>query len=119
MGKFHLTELINMHKIVYGLVPTSLPDYMTFFTGQTRLRRTHLDSLSLISSISPRSPSNAFANSFFFRVHCKWNDLSSETRMISCPKAFKSTVIAMLWSKLQQSIRSDYPEDYVELIDNG
>ena len=116
---FDLTELINIHKIVYGLVPTSLPDYMTFFTGQTRLRRSHLDSLSLVSSISPRSPSNAFANSFFFRVHCKWNDLSSEIRMISCPKAFKSTVIAMLWSKLQQSIRSDYPEDYVELIDNG
>ena len=100
-------------------MPISLPNYLTFFSGQSRLRRTHLDSLSLVSSITPRSPSNAFATSFFFRTHCKWNDLPRDIREIECPKAFKIRVIALLWARLQQSVREDYPDDYPEFIDNG
>ena len=114
-----LKDLMDFHKIVYGILPITLPDYLTFFSGQSRLRRTHLDSLSLVSSITPRSPSNAFATSFFYRTHCKWNNLPREIREIECPKAFKSEVIALLWARLQQSAREDYPEDCVEFIDNG
>ena len=115
----NLKDLIDLHKVIYGLIPIALPDYLTFFSGQSRLRRTHLDSLSLVSSITPRSASNAFANSFFFRTHCKWNSLPRETREIECPKAFKTEVIALLWTRLQQSVMEDYPEDGVEFIDNG
>ena len=116
---FDLRELIDMHKILYGLIPVKLPGYIKFFTGQSRLRRTHLDSLSLVCTVTPRSPSNAFANSFFFRTHCKWNSLPRDIRETEEPKAFKSKVIALLWTRLQQSIREDYPEDHVEFIDNG
>ena len=70
-------------------------------------------------TITPRSASNAFATSFFFRTHCKWNGLPRETREIECPKAFKTRVTALLWTRLQESVREDYPEDFVEFIDNG
>ena len=100
-------------------MPIKLPSYLTFFSGQSRLRRTHLDSLSLVSSVTPRSPSNAFANGFFFRTHCKWNNLPRDIREIECPKAFKTSVTALLWTRLQQSVRDDYPEEYTEFLDNG
>ena len=114
-----LKDLIDFHKIVYRLIPIALPDYLTFFSGQSRLRRTHLDSLSLVSAVTPRSPSNAFANSFFFRTHCKWNSLPRDIREIECPKTFKTRVVALLWEKLQLSIKEDYPDDCIELFDNG
>ena len=40
------------HKIVYKTIPVNIPDYLTLYSGDSRLRRTHLDNRSFVSSIA-------------------------------------------------------------------
>ena len=69
--RFDLNDLLFLHKVIYNLKPVDLPYYLTFFEGQSRLRSCHLDNLSLVSSIQPKSnylttsSSNPLANTFF------------------------------------------------------
>ena len=53
--RFDLNDVIFLHKVINKLIPVDLPEYISFFDGQTRLRSTHLDSYSLVSSVIPRS----------------------------------------------------------------
>ena len=53
--RFDLNDILFLHKVIYGLKPVSLPPYLSFFVGQSRLRSSHLDSLSLVSSLQPRT----------------------------------------------------------------
>ena len=111
--RFNLNDLLFLHKVVYKLIPVELPGYLSFFQGLSRLRHTHLDSLSLVCSVTPKSPSNAFANGFFFRTHCKWNRLPLELRQLECHQLFKTELIALLWKDLS-------PEDEFDgEFDNG
>ena len=48
--KFDLNDLIFFHKIINGYVHTKLPDYISKFTGISRLRENHLDSKCYIYS---------------------------------------------------------------------
>ena len=104
--RFVLIDLVHIHKVINGLVPLQLPSYLSFFTGESRLRFNKLDKLSLVSSIIPvtkatkATTSNAFASSFFYRSHLSWNELPFEIRAIQCPVKFKSSLKAHLWSKL-------------------
>jgi len=83
--------------------PVSLPSYLTFFEGQSRLRSSHLDSLSLVSSLQPRTnlystrTSSHLAKTFFYRTHIKWNDLPLCLREINCPDKFKVELNLHLW----------------------
>ena len=94
--RFVLTDLVMLHKIINNLVPIKLPSYLNFFSGNSRLRFCHLDRLSLVSEILPNTntcsnrTNNAFANSFFYRVHLLWNKLPFELREIKRPDRFKS-----------------------------
>ncbi len=82
----------------------SLPDYLSLFTGQTRLRSTHLDRLSFVSTLLPRGKSTSLLDkSFFFRVHSLWNDLPLEIREIGSPSIFKSKLTTHLWDSLKQA----------------
>ena len=81
--RFDFLDLIFFFKVVKGLVPVELPPYLTLYQGNTRLRSSHLDSLCYISSLSPRTATNAFARSFFFRTHTKWNHIPLDIRETS------------------------------------
>ena len=113
-----LTDLVQLHKVIYGLIPLSLPDYLSFFSGQSRLRFCKLDKLSLVSSIIPASKAskatcnNVFARSFFYRSHLLWNDLPIDIRSIDCPDKFKGRLKQHIWSELNiQNFSVDYSDD--------
>ena len=115
-----LTDLVLLHNIIYGHSPLSLPSYLSFFSGQSRLRFSKLDKLSLVSSIIPSTKAskatcnNTFASSFFYRSHILWNDLPIEIRAISCPFKFKATVKSFLWTKLAE-VPATYDDDEWEI----
>ena len=68
--RFQFVDLVMLYKILHSLVTINLPNYLHFFSGKSRLRFCHLDNLSLVSDIVPRTTANqnnttnAFANSF-------------------------------------------------------
>ena len=107
--KFDLNDLLFFHKSINNLVPVSLPQYLSFYLGGSRLRHCHLDSQSLVSSIVPRSSqssihsSGPLSKSFFYRTHLLWNSLPLEIRQISCPSSFKSHLTKHFWSALSDS----------------
>ena len=94
--KFDLNDLIFFHKIVNELVPVYLPSYLSFYEGGSRLRRCHLDRLSIFCSLLPRSTqssvrsNNHLTKSFFYRTHLLWNNLPFDLRSITSPTLFKS-----------------------------
>ena len=110
-SRFDLNDILLLHKVVYELLPLELPSYLSFFTGQSRLRSCHLDRLAFVSSIVPTSSSNAFANSYFYRVHLKWNRIPLQIREISCPCSFKSRVIAFLWKEVLSDLDDVFEPD--------
>ena len=80
---------------------------------KSRLRFCHLDSLSLVCDIIPRTTAsqdrttNAFANSFFYRTHLSWNNLPIEIRMIDGPDEFKTKLKAHMWNKLKDDLNNN------------
>ena len=94
-SRFILSDLVMLHKIINCLVPVKLPSYLNFYSGNSRLRFCHLDKLSLVSELLPNTTAcsnrttNAFANSFFYRVHLLWNKLPFDLREIKRPDRFK------------------------------
>ena len=104
--RFELVDLLALHKIIHGISPISLPEYLKFFSGRSRLRFCHLDNLSLVSDLVPNTTaassrsSNAFANSFFYRSHLLWNEIPIELREVECPKRFKSRLKKYFFDKI-------------------
>ena len=122
--RFELNDLILFYKIVNNLLPLSLPNYLCFFDGNTRLRSCHYDSLSVISSIQPKTSSisdtnknSALNKSFFYRVHNMWNLLPFEIRNIEHLSTFKNEMINLLWKSIILVDDSIPNED--DLFDNG
>ena len=68
--RFNVNDMILFHKIVYKTIPVNIPDYITLYSGDSRLRRTHLDNLSFVSNIASTTTTIKNLNkSFFFRTH--------------------------------------------------
>ena len=89
-------------------MPVQMPDYLSLFSGITRLRSSHLDRLSYESSIRPKRNSlNAPNRSFFYRTHMYWNSFPLEIREIRSHEIFKREVKHYLWKMAHD-----------ELIDN-
>ena len=108
--RFQLNDLILFHKIAYGYVPIGLPEYLQWFDGNSRLRNSHLDRLSLVSSYLPTGRgSRLFENSFFYRTHSLWNRIPVEIRDIACTITFKARLKAHLWQTLISNLESDDP----------
>ena len=40
------------HKVVNEIIPVTMPDYLTPYSGDSRLRSTHLDNLSFVSNLA-------------------------------------------------------------------
>ena len=114
--RFELADLVMLHKIIHSLVPIDFPYYLSFYRSGSRLRFCHLDNLSLVSAILPRTNTsqsrtiNAFANRFFYCAHILWNQLPLKLREVSCPIEFKDSLKTHLFDKIWQ-LESDDPSD--------
>ncbi len=72
----------------------------------------HLDKLSLVCSLLPKSPSNAILDkSFFYRTHTVWNSLPLELREIESLTGFRSKLETYLWDSILKRDRSDEQSD--------
>ena len=117
--RFDYNDLILLYKVLHKLIPLEFPTYLKFFEGNTRLRRCHLDHLSLISSVKPKSnvitdtnKNCALYKSFFYRVHLQWNLLPLEIRSIETLAKFKADILKYLWkSTLDDIAITDYIEE--------
>ncbi len=110
--RFDLNDLILFHKVVYRLIPLELPEYLIFFNGESRLRSTHLDKMSLVSTILPRNSNKGIVNkSFFYRTHPLWNSIPLEIREITSPASFKTQLTAHFWKEISSLIIKDDVED--------
>ena len=80
--RFELNDVILFHKIVYQFVNIDIPSYITPYTGNSRLRSTHLDCLSYVASLDSLNSSihSQLYKSFFFRTIHIWNKLPLEVR---------------------------------------
>ncbi len=111
--KLDLNDLILFHKVVYNFIPLPMPDYLSPFCGNSRLRRTHLDRLCFVSSVLPRNSNKGILQkSFFYRTHSLWNSLPLDIREVICPSTFKSRLISHFWDELSSQILDDTHEDF-------
>ena len=109
-SRFELNDLLYLQKKIFRIIPLNLPNYISYYDGNSRLRNCHLDELCLVSSVQPKfNTSNisneisrsSFANSFFYRAHLKWNTLPRDIRAIACPIKFKATLTRYFWDILK------------------
>ena len=81
-----------------------MPNYIKQFDGNSRLRSSHLDELSFVSSILPRSNSTNLLNkSFFYRTHSLWNNLPLELRASESKTQFRTMLETHFWQSLSNS----------------
>ena len=77
MAFFDINDLVLFHKIVYNLVPFSLPNFIQPYTVQGRLRNLNLDYLSFrniaISGSASSSIRSPFYKSFSHKFIHEWN----------------------------------------------
>ncbi len=103
-NRFDFLDLVFFFKIIKGLVPVELPPYLALYQGNTRLRSCHLDKLCFVSSLSPRSATNSFAKSFFFRTHTKWNHIPLAIKEAESIAEFKSQLTVHIWKNVISDI---------------
>ena len=103
---FELNDLVFFYKIVYDLIPVSLPAYISPYNGESRLRSTRMDELSYavndntVIPLDTAHSNSKFFKSFFYRTMHSWNSLPLDIRK-SCPLVkFKLEVKNFLWNKL-------------------
>ena len=110
--RFDFKDILFFHQIFYGISTVSFPGYLKKFAG-SRLRRCHLDDLSIVSDILPKIPQNltssntrnvGIAKSFFYRAHILWNNLPYDLRSIESPSIFKSRLLTHLWANINTTI---------------
>ena len=97
--RFSFNDMNLFHKIVYKTIPVNILDYLTLYSGDSRLRRTHLDNLSFVSNIASTTTSIANLNkSLFFRSHTLWNSLPFDILHLMRLSQFKIKLSKHLWS---------------------
>ena len=96
-------DLILLYKIVNGLVPISLPSYISItrpenvrYTRRNALIQDLTDTSTLQCSVIPNC--EAFRNQFFYRTLQRWNSLPVSVRQASTTSTFKSLLTNFLWS---------------------
>lgn len=101
--KFIYNDLIMFYKIVNGLVPVSLPEYITIIQPEdTRYTRNN----AAIHNLTDRSRyhcnvsvnNDIFKNSFFCRVIRSWNSLPEDVRQAGRISLFKPLLLGCVWS---------------------
>lgn len=122
--RFDLNDLILFYKVVNNLIPLKLPDYLSFYTGNTRLRSCHLDNMSIVSNIGPKiagysdnqSQKRTILNkSFFYRTHTKWNSLPMSIRKIDKLNEFRNEVIKHFWKNILEFEENSDEDDLIDI----
>ena len=81
--RFMFNDMNLFHKVVYKIIPVTMPGYLTLYSGDSRLRSTHLDNLSFVSNIASTTTSiSNLIQSFLFcsLSHTLWNFLPFDLR---------------------------------------
>ena len=79
--RFMFNDMNLFHKVVYKIIPVTMPGYLTLYSGDSRLRSTHLDNLSFVSNIASTTTSiSNLIQSFLFCSHTLWNFLPFDLR---------------------------------------
>ena len=50
LNRFMFNDMNLFHKFTYKIIPVTMHDYLTLYSGDSRLRSTHLDNLSFVSN---------------------------------------------------------------------
>ena len=123
--KFIFTDLVMFHNIFHGHTVVKYPQYLTHVTDNDRsrlrsnirpparpldqnssselpdfslMRGRQLDNTSLKCNIEGKATS--FKNSFFFRTHTIWNDLTVPLREIIDNNVFQDKLKEFMWEKM-------------------
>ena len=104
--RFDYHDLKFFHSVVYNFSCVKLPSYLSFYSGSSRLRTSHLDELSLVSSISASS-NTGFSKSYFYRTYLSWNRLPLTIREIIRPSTFKVELTKYIWNELASTIPNE------------
>ena len=112
-------DLTFFHSIFYKKSVVKLPMYLSHFQG-SRLRTCHLDSLSICTSVQPKTPKNfelwststGITKSFFYRAHIIWNRLPLELRKIESKSLFERKLIDHLWKEILSL--ANLPSDLID-----
>ena len=107
--RFDLNDIMCFHKIVYDTIDIKIPACIKQYSGESRLRSSHLDSLSYISTLDPINTStrSPLYKSFFFRSIHLWNSLPFNTRNCTNQVTFKKYIKEFLWGKVNQNFIFD------------
>ena len=115
--RFILKDILFLYQVINNISPVKLPLYLTFFRGSS-LRNSHLDNLSLVSSILPNSSihssySTIFSKSFFLRSYCLWNDVPLHIREITVYNQFKKELTNYIWDKARYKFVGECMNDSI------
>ena len=103
---FELNDFVFFYKIIYDLIPVSLPAYISPYNEHSRLRNTRMDEISYVvndNTVIPLNTANSnskFFKSFFYRTMHGWNSLPHNSRKSCTLVKFKLEVKNFLWHKL-------------------
>ena len=108
--RFDFLDLTFFFKVIKGLIPVELPPYIIPYQGNSRLRSSHLDYLCYVSTVTPRTETNQFARSFFYRTLAKWNHIPLEIRELDSLTDFKAKLNKCMWSSILTDVSNDTDE---------
>ena len=103
---FELNDLVFFYKIIYKLIPVSLPSSISPYTGDSRLRKAHMDSMSFVINnntsikLDNVHSNSKFFKSYFYRTLHTWNKLPLNIRQSCSLVKFKLDVKNFLWYRL-------------------
>ena len=103
---FDINDLLFFHKIVYNIIPVSLPNYISPYDGVSRLRTSHLDDMSFVMNCNTAVPlqkvhcNSKFFKCYFYRTIHMWNKLALNIRKIPSHVKFKLKCKDFFWNYL-------------------
>ena len=102
--RFDFLDLLFFFKVVKGRIGVELPSYITLYTGNSRLRSSHMDHLCYVSSTTARSDNSPLSRSFFYRTAPMWNRLPIEIRECSDMFIFKKWLSLHMWERIMSTV---------------
>ena len=72
-----------------------------------------MDYLCFVSTITPRTSTNALAHGYFYRTHTKWNNIPLEIRQLQSLTEFKSKLIKYMWDSVALELSDDLDQNNV------
>ena len=117
---FLLYDMVVFHNILCSCIPLYMPQYLSFFDGKSCLRSTHLDILSIVSSL-PHSSAGVrnLEKSFYYRSHNVWNSLPFNIRSCWKKSDFKNKIISYFWEQATTEFMDSDNEDSFFASHNG